>query len=125
MIASRARPSLIDALEEFRNVGVAFISITEQIDTSSPMGKAMFTVISAIAEFEESPISERVRAGIAKVRATGKSHGRPKIDGQTIEQIRQLRRQGQSLHQVAQQLGISHQTVAHYAPRPHPGARPR
>jgi DNA invertase Pin-like site-specific DNA recombinase len=48
---------------------VAFISITEQIDTSSPMGKAMFTVIAAIAEFERSLISERVRAGGARVRA--------------------------------------------------------
>jgi DNA invertase Pin-like site-specific DNA recombinase len=48
---ARSTKQLIDALEEFRHLGVAFISITEQIDTSSPMGKAMFTVISAIAEF--------------------------------------------------------------------------
>jgi DNA invertase Pin-like site-specific DNA recombinase len=122
---ARSTKQLIDAPEEFRHLGVAFISITEQIDTSSPMGKAMFTVISAIAEFERSLISERVRAGIAKARATGTSHGRPKVDGQTIAQIRHLRRQGQSLSQIARQLGISHQTVANYAPRPHPGASPR
>jgi DNA invertase Pin-like site-specific DNA recombinase len=48
---ARSTKQLIDALEEFRHLGVAFISITKQIDTSSPMGKAMFTVISAIAEF--------------------------------------------------------------------------
>ena len=57
---ARSTKQLIDALEEFRHLGVDFISITEQIDTSSPMGKAMFTVISAIAEFERSLISEPV-----------------------------------------------------------------
>ena len=71
---------------------VDFISITEQIDTSSPMGKAMFTVISAIAEFERSLIVERVRAGIAKSQAQGKRHGRPKIDEETAREIRELRK---------------------------------
>src|SRR5918912_1474432 len=69
---ARSTRQLIDALEEFRHFGIDFISITEQIDTGSPMGKAMFTVISAIAEFERSLISERVRSGIAKARAQGK-----------------------------------------------------
>jgi DNA invertase Pin-like site-specific DNA recombinase len=81
---ARSTKQLIDALEEFRHLGVDFISITEQIDTSSPMGKAMFTVISAIAEFERSLISERVRSGIAKARAQGKQHGRPKTSAATI-----------------------------------------
>jgi DNA invertase Pin-like site-specific DNA recombinase len=111
---ARSTKQLIDALEEFRHLGVDFISITEQIDTSSPMGKAMFTVISAIAEFERSLISERVRAGIAKARASGKPHGRPKIDEQTIQEIRRRRRQGESLNTIARHLSISHQTVANY-----------
>jgi DNA invertase Pin-like site-specific DNA recombinase len=111
---ARSTKQLIDALEEFRHLGVAFISITEQIDTSSPMGKAMFTVISAIAEFEHSLISERVRAGIAKARATGKRHGRPTLDERIIQEIRRLRQEGQSLNRIARQLGISHQTVANY-----------
>jgi len=122
---ARSTKQLIDALEEFRHLGVDFISITEQIDTSSPMGKAMFTVISAIAEFERSLISERVRAGIAKSRANGKPHGRPKIDTHTAQDIRRLRRQGQSLHQIAKHLSISHQTVANYAPQPRNGTRHR
>jgi DNA invertase Pin-like site-specific DNA recombinase len=111
---ARSTKQLIDALEEFRHLGVDFISITEQIDTSSPMGKAMFTVIPAIAEFERSLISERVRAGIAKARASGKPHGRPKIDEQTIQEIRRRRRQGESLNTIARHLSISHQTVANY-----------
>jgi DNA invertase Pin-like site-specific DNA recombinase len=122
---ARSTKQLIDALEEFRHVGVDFISITEQIDTSSPMGKAMFTVISAIAEFERSLISERVRAGIAKARATGKRHGRPKVDARIIQEIRRLRREGQSLHYIARTLNVSHQTVANYAPPPHQRTRGR
>jgi DNA invertase Pin-like site-specific DNA recombinase len=113
---ARSTKQLIDALEEFQHLGVAFISITEQIDTSSPRGKAMFTVISAIAEFERSLISERVRAGIAKARANGKRHGRPKVTEDIVQEIRRLRREGHSLHQIARQLEVSHQTAANYAP---------
>jgi DNA invertase Pin-like site-specific DNA recombinase len=112
---ARSTKQLIDALEEFRHLGVAFMSITEQIDTSSPMGKAMFTVISAIAEFERSLISERVRSGIAKARAQGKRHGRPKISPETIKEMKHLRKQGMSLNKIAKQLGVSHQTVANYS----------
>jgi DNA invertase Pin-like site-specific DNA recombinase len=83
------------------------------------MGKAVFTVISAIAEFERSLISEQVRAGIAKARVTGKRHGRPKLDKRLIDEIQRLRSDGQSLTQIARTLQISHQTVANYASRPH------
>lgn len=54
----------------------------------------MFTLISAIAEFERSLISERVRAGIAKARATGKRHGRPKLDERIIQEIQRLQSAG-------------------------------
>jgi DNA invertase Pin-like site-specific DNA recombinase len=114
---ARSTKQLINALEEFRHLGIDFISITEQIDTSSPMGKAMFTVISAIAEFERSLISERVRAGIAKARAQGQRHGRPRVDETTVREIRRLRRQKQSLGQIATQLQVSRQTVANYSKR--------
>jgi len=112
---ARSTKQLIDALEEFRHLGVDFISITEQIDTGSPMGKAMFTVISAIAEFERSLISERVRSGLAKARAQGKRHGRPKTSPETIKEIKRLRKQRMTLNKIARQLGVSHQTVANYS----------
>jgi len=83
---ARSTKQLLDALEEFRHLGVAFISITEQIDTSSPLGQAMFPVISAIAEFERSLISERVRSGIPKARAQGKQHGRPKTGAKRLSE---------------------------------------
>jgi DNA invertase Pin-like site-specific DNA recombinase len=79
------------------------------------MGKAMFTVISAIAEFERTLISERVRSGLAKARAHGKQLGRPKTSPETIKEIKRLRKQGKSLTQTAKQLGVSYQTVANYS----------
>jgi DNA invertase Pin-like site-specific DNA recombinase len=112
---ARSTKQLIDALEEFRHLGVDFISITEQIDTGSPMGKAMFTVISAIAEFERSLISERVRSGLAKARAHSKQLGRPKASPETMKEIKRLRKQGKGLTQIAKQLGVSYQTVANYS----------
>lgn len=93
--SARSTQQRIDALEEFRHLGVDFISITEQLDTSSPMGKAMFTVISAIAEFERALISELVHAGIAKAHANGQRRGRPKLDERLVQEIRRLRQQGQ------------------------------
>ncbi len=101
-------PQALQALIGRRPAGG--ISITEQIDTSTPMGKAMFTMISALAEFERSLISERVRAGIAKARAQGKRHGRARIDP-----IRRLRQQKKSLGQIAKQLGVSRRTVVNYS----------
>jgi DNA invertase Pin-like site-specific DNA recombinase len=73
-------------------------------------------------QFERSLISERVRAGIAKARASGKRHGRPKLDQRIIQEIWRLRREGQSLNQITRTLSISHQTVANYAP-PQPKTR--
>ena len=57
---ARSTKQLVDALEEMNHLGVDFISLHEQIDTSSPMGKAMFTIVSAISEFEREIIRERV-----------------------------------------------------------------
>ena len=111
---ARSTKQLIDALEEFRHFGIDFISLTEQIDTSSPMGKAMFTMISAIAEFERSLISERVRAGIAKSRAQGKPHGRAPIDPEIVKKIRELRAQNLSIREIARQLGVGRGTVTNY-----------
>ena len=112
---ARSTKQLVEALEEFQHLGVDFISITEQVDTSSPVGKAMFTMISAIAEFERSLISERVRSGIARARAQGKRPGRPRTDEQVIAEIRRLRKKGQSLSKIAKRVGVSYQTVSNYS----------
>lgn len=76
---ARSVSHLLKALEEFEHLKIRFISVQDQIDTQSPMGKAMFTIIGAMAELESSLISERVKAGMAAAKSRGKILGRPKI----------------------------------------------
>lgn len=83
---------LIRALEEFDHLGIRFISVQDQVDTKSPMGKAMFTIIGAIAELESSLISERVKAGMDAAKSRGKTIGRPKTPDHLVEQIENLAR---------------------------------
>src|SRR6202795_5232639 len=68
---------LLSALEEFRSLGIQFISYQENIDTSSALGQALFTIVSAVAQLERDLIRERVSAGIGKARAKGKGLGPP------------------------------------------------
>src|SRR6266566_1527875 len=70
---------LVETLDLFRHLGVEFISLREQIDTGSPLGQAVFTIIAAIAQLERSLIAERVRAGLRRARAEGKRLGRPPL----------------------------------------------
>jgi DNA invertase Pin-like site-specific DNA recombinase len=74
---ARSVSHLLRALENFRALGIEFVSLSEQIDTSTPTGKMIFTVLGAVAELERSLIAERVRAGLRNARAKGKRLGRP------------------------------------------------
>jgi len=76
---ARSMSHLLHALEEFRSVGVNFVSFTEGIDTTTSMGKFVFGVFSSLAEFERSLIAERVRNGMEKARKRGQSLGRPRL----------------------------------------------
>jgi DNA invertase Pin-like site-specific DNA recombinase len=80
----------VDALEEFNHLGVRFVSVQDQIDTDSPMGRAMFTIIGAMAELESSLISERVTAGMRAAETRGKHLGRPAIPRRVITEIETL-----------------------------------
>lgn len=84
---ARSTSHLLRALEEFDHLGVRFVSVRDQIDTASPMGKAMFTIIGAMAELESSLISERVTAGMKAARARGKQLGRPRLPLRIISEI--------------------------------------
>lgn len=75
---ARSSRELVTHLEELKAKSIRFISFTENIDTDTPMGKAMFTIISAMAELERSLIRERTLAGLARARAWGKKLGRPR-----------------------------------------------
>jgi len=108
---ARSTKHLILALEEFKNLGIDFISYQENIDTSSPLGSAIFTIISAVAQLERDIIAERVKAGLRRAKERGKRIGRPKISVDEGE-IRRLRAGGLSLREIAEQVGISHTKVA-------------
>jgi DNA invertase Pin-like site-specific DNA recombinase len=107
---ARSTRHLLTALEEFRSLGIQFISYQENVDTSTPLGQALFTIVSAVAQLERELIRERVSAGIRNARANGKKLGRPKtlVDR---AQVLELREQGQSLQQIATRLGIGYGTV--------------
>jgi DNA invertase Pin-like site-specific DNA recombinase len=107
---ARSTRHLINALEEFRNLGIDFVSYQENIDTRSPLGSAIFTIISAVAQLEKDIIAERVKAGLRKAVENGKKLGRPKASVDT-EKIHRLRSQGLSHRAIATRLGISHSTV--------------
>ncbi|MDH3599863.1 MAG: recombinase family protein [Candidatus Tectomicrobia bacterium] len=87
---ARSVSHLLRALEEFNHLGIRFISAQDQIDTNSPMGKAMFTMIAAMAELESSLISERVKAGMESARVRGKRLGRPVTPPHLVAQVEEL-----------------------------------
>ena len=93
------------ALEEFRSLGVQFVSYQENIDTSSPLGQALFTIVSAVAQLERDLIRERVTAGVRNARANGKQLGRPRRIVSQDEIIR-LKGEGASLRQISAKLGV-------------------
>src|SRR6202049_5336533 len=76
---ARSVSHLLRVLETFKALGIEFVSLSEQIDTSTPMGKMVFTVLGAVAELERSLIVERVKAGLRTARAKGKRLGRPRV----------------------------------------------
>ncbi len=88
---ARSTKHLILALEEFRNLGVDFVSYQENIDTSSPLGSAIFTIISAVAQLERDIIAERVKAGLRRAVEAGKQLGRPNGTSLDVEAIHRLR----------------------------------
>jgi len=108
---ARSTRHLINALEEFKNLGIDFVSYQENIDTSSPLGSAIFTIISAVAQLERDIIAERVKAGLRRAVANGKKLGRPRV-AVDVEEVHRLRAQGLSLRDIAKATGISRTTVS-------------
>ena len=107
---ARSTSHLVNSLEEFDALGVAFVSLREQVNTSSPMGKAMFTIIAAIAELERDLIRERVIAGVRRAQAAGKHCGRPKVELELRPAVAMLQT-GHSLREAAAAVGVSRTTL--------------
>lgn len=102
---ARSVSHLLRALETFKAQGIEFVSFSEQLDTSTPAGKLVFTVLGAVAELERSLIVERVKAGLRNAKAKGKRLGRPHIVVD-VRKVAALREQGRSWPQIAEQLGV-------------------
>jgi DNA invertase Pin-like site-specific DNA recombinase len=101
---------LVNALEEFRSLGIDFISIHEGVDTSTPNGRLVFGIFASIAEFERELIRDRVRSGLAAAKAKGKQIGRPRVAVDVLR-IASLRREGRSWAEITRETGISKGTA--------------
>ena len=103
---ARSVSHLLRALETLRALGIEFVSLSEQVDTSTPTGKMVFTVLGTVAELECSLIAERVRAGLRNARAKGKRLSRPRVVVDSAR-IATLRSQGLGWRKIAAQLGLA------------------
>jgi DNA invertase Pin-like site-specific DNA recombinase len=106
---ARSTRHLLESLEEFQRLGIAFVSLTEQVDTNTPIGRAFFTIIAAIAQLERDLTAERVRNGLRNARAKGKILGTPKRVPD--EKIRELRELGLEIKAITLKLGVSRASV--------------
>ena len=107
---SRSTKHLLATLELFNSLAITFISISENLDTRTAMGKAIFTIISSISQLERELISERVKNGLNNARAKGKTIGRTKQRNSDL--IRSLRSQNMSYRKIAKLTGYSISTIS-------------
>lgn len=99
---------LITLLEELQTLGVAFVSLAEGIDATTPAGELQMHILAAIAEFERERIRERVLAGLQLARMQGRRLGRPKARV-PIERVQSVA--GLTVRQAAERLGVSRSTA--------------
>ncbi len=113
---ARSLRQLVNALEEFRSLGIDFISLHEGVDTSTPNGRLVFGIFASIAEFERELIRDRVRSGLAAAKARGIQLGRPRrpVD---VDRIAALRMEGLSWAKIAGHMGIGEGTARRAVPR--------
>jgi DNA invertase Pin-like site-specific DNA recombinase len=106
----RSLKHLVNSLAELAALGVAFISLRDNLDLSTPSGRLMFQIIGAMAEFERALIQERVRAGLRNARAKGRRLGRPRVIVDA-HQIASLRAQGRSWSEIVAEMGVGKGTA--------------
>lgn len=111
----RSTRDLIELVELFQQKGVQLVSLKESIDTSSSTGKLLFTIMSALAQFERDVIADRTRKGLQAARARGHFGGRPKTDTKKLQQALKLYRSGQYMAREIKELtGITKSTLYRY-----------
>ena len=111
---ARSTQALVNALNEFRSLGVDFISYQENIDTTTPQGELIFSIMASLAQFESALISQRVKAGMARAKAQGKRVSRPTISKAIQNKIQDLYKDKISIKQISQRLGISYGSAWNY-----------
>ena len=104
---ARSASHMLKALEEFKANDIAFVSTTENIDTSTPMGKMVFTVVAAVAEMERAVTVERIHAGLRNAKAKGKKLGRKFQHDIDLAVVRERIANGESVRSIAKNIGVS------------------
>ena len=108
----RSTKDLIELVELMRENGVQLVSMKEQIDTGTSAGKLLFTLMSAIAQFERDVIAERTREGLRAARARGRRGGRPRCDQRKLQQAVKLYEAGQhTIAEIEELTGIKKATL--------------
>ncbi len=106
----RSLKHLIMTLDELQSLGVAFVSLNEQLDCTTATGQLLLHLLGAFAEFERAIIRERVKAGLANARSKGKRLGRPSLAIDSV-QVKTLRKTGHSIRKIARALHVSPASV--------------
>lgn len=108
----RSTKDLIELVELFEQKGVHLVSLKESIDTSTSTGRLLFTLMSAIAQFERDVIADRTREGLRSARARGRCGGRPKVDAGAVRKAMKLYKTGQySVREIEELTGIKKSTL--------------
>ena len=107
----RSVADLFASLNELTSVGVSFVSITEAVDLTTPIGRVMIGLLSIFADFERELLRERVKAGIAHARKQGKPHGRPRTASKQSDDVILLYKQGKNKSEIARTLNIGRTSV--------------
>ena len=107
----RSLRDLLGFLDDIHAKGIGLYLHQQGVDTTTPGGKALFQMVGVFAEFERAMIQERVKAGLARARAQGKTLGRPKVDQSIEAEILQLRKTGIGQLKIAKTLGVGTGTV--------------
>ena len=108
----RSTKDLIWLMETFNSKGVNLVSLKESIDTTTSTGKLLFTLMSAIAQFERDVIADRTREGLNSARARGRKGGRPRTDSEKLRKaIKLYNTQQYSLAEIEDMTGVKRSTL--------------
>ena len=108
----RSTKDLIELTELLQSKGVQLVSLKESIDTSTPTGKLLFTLMSALAQFERDVIADRTREGLKAARARGRLGGRPKVNQDSIKKaIKLYNTQQYSIKEIEELTGVKKATL--------------